>query len=79
MEAHGRLGTEGDGMEQATYTVDEFCQAHRIGRAFFYELLKRGDAPACIKLGRRRLISKEAAAKWRRQRERKASPRRESR
>ena len=67
-------------LQQETFTVEEFCRAHRFGRAHFYELLKRGDAPACIKLGRRRLISKEAAADWRRQMEEKEDePHRESR
>jgi hypothetical protein len=29
----------------AAYTIDEFCHAHRIGRATLYELWKRGVGP----------------------------------
>lgn len=47
------------------YTVDEFCKAHRISRTFFYNLRKSGDGPDIIKIKTRRLISKEAAARWR--------------
>jgi hypothetical protein len=35
----------------------------------FYNLLKRGDGPAIMKVGRRTLISAEAAAEWRRRME----------
>lgn len=47
------------------YTVDEFCEAHRISRTFFYNLRKSGDGPDTIKIKTRRLITKEAAARWR--------------
>lgn len=50
---------------QPAYSVAEFCAAHRIGRTFFYELLKQRRAPRLMKLGRRVLISAEAAADWR--------------
>jgi predicted DNA-binding transcriptional regulator AlpA len=50
-------------------TVDEFCLAHRISRPFFYKLLKDGTAPRIFKLGSRTLVSVEAAAAWRRERE----------
>jgi hypothetical protein len=46
--------------------VDEFCREHGISRGHFYNLLKRGDGPAVMKVGRRTLISAEAAAEWRR-------------
>lgn len=52
-------------MEQTAYTVDEFCKAHRIGRATFYTLLKDGQGPRVMKVGTRTLISVEAAADWR--------------
>jgi len=47
------------------YGVDAFCEAHSISRALFYQLLKSGKGPNIIKLGRRTLISKDAAAAWR--------------
>lgn len=55
------------------YTVDEFCESHRISRVFFYNLLRGGNGPRIIKIGKRTLISKEAAATWRRRMENAAS------
>jgi hypothetical protein len=49
--------------------VDGFCREHGIFRGTFYNLLKRGDGPAIMKVGRRTLISAEAAAEWRRRME----------
>jgi len=59
-------------MDQQAYTVDEFCQAHRLCRATLYNLLKRGRGPRTMKAGSRTLISIEAAADWRRQMEAEA-------
>lgn len=47
------------------YSVTSFCDAHHISRAYFYQLIKKGQAPRLMKLGRRTLISNEAAAEWR--------------
>ena len=55
--------------ETAATTVDEFCQAHRISRASFYNYLKAGQGPAVMKVGGRTLVSNEAAAAWRRRME----------
>lgn len=60
-------------MSTQALTVDEFCLAHRICRATFYNLLKRGVAPAVMRVGSRVLISQEAAADWRRNMEEKSS------
>ena len=51
--------------EPAAYSIEEFCRAHSITPSFFYKLLAQGKAPACMTLGRRRLISREEAARWR--------------
>ncbi|MCA0241403.1 MAG: helix-turn-helix domain-containing protein [Proteobacteria bacterium] len=51
---------------QATYTVPQFCDAHNVSRTHLYQLLKDGAGPALMKVGRRTLISVEAAAAWRR-------------
>jgi len=48
-----------------TYSVEQFCTSHNISRASFYQLLKDGKGPAIMKVGRRTLISREAAAAWR--------------
>jgi len=54
-------------INQQTYSVPEFCAANRISRAFFYKLLKTGQGPSIMKVGRRTLISLESAIAWRKQ------------
>jgi predicted DNA-binding transcriptional regulator AlpA len=46
-------------------SIADFCGANRISRPFLYKLWAQGKGPKFIKLGRRVLISKEAAAEWR--------------
>ena len=48
-----------------TYTVDQFCNAHNISRSHLYVLVKKGDGPRLMKVGRRTLITNEAAKEWR--------------
>jgi excisionase family DNA binding protein len=48
------------------YTVEEFCSRHRITKRRFYELISEGRGPRLMRLGRRPLISREAAADFRR-------------
>jgi hypothetical protein len=47
-------------------SVSAFCEAHGISRGTFYNLKLRGVAPKSMLVGRRRLVSAEAAAAWRR-------------
>jgi hypothetical protein len=54
---------------RAAFTVPEFCEAHRISQAKYYEMKKEGWGPVEMEIGRRRLISYEAASVWRRERE----------
>jgi hypothetical protein len=49
------------------FTVKEFCRSHKVSRSRLYELWKEGHGPVFAKLGKRRLISAEAAETWRRQ------------
>lgn len=58
-----------DAQTRVATHVDAFCRDHGISRAHFYNLLKRGDGPAVMKVGRRTLISAEAATEWRRRME----------
>jgi excisionase family DNA binding protein len=51
-------------------TVPEFCEANGISHDLFYALLRRGEAPATMLVGSRRLVSFEAAQAWRVARER---------
>jgi predicted DNA-binding transcriptional regulator AlpA len=53
-------------MTTGALSIDAFCKAHSISRATFYNLRKRGKAPKTLVVGRRRLISDEASATWRR-------------
>lgn len=46
------------------YTINEFCKAHDISRSLFYKLQVNGKGPETFTLGRRVLISVEAAEKW---------------
>ena len=52
------------------YTITQFCKFHHISRSMFYKLRNKGLAPRIMEVGRRRLISQEAAADWRQQMER---------
>jgi hypothetical protein len=67
-EVIGRKPTQLNAADDAdAYSVDEFCARHRISPQLFYKFRKQ--MPATFKVGARVLISKEAAAAWRRARE----------
>jgi hypothetical protein len=51
------------------YSIEEFCARHRISPQLFYKLKPLGLMPATFRVGTRVLISREAAAAWRRARE----------
>jgi hypothetical protein len=55
------------------FSVSEFCRDHRISRGTFYKLLAEGRGPKIAKIGRRTLISAEAAEEWRRRIEQPAA------
>jgi hypothetical protein len=46
-------------------SIRQFCDAHNISHAFSYLLQQRGEGPRVMKVGSRRLISVEEAARWR--------------
>jgi len=54
---------------QDVFDIPKFCEANKISRAFFYKLVKEGNGPRLMKVGRRTLITKEASADWRRRME----------
>ena len=60
-------------MTKQTYSVNGFCDAHNICRGTLYNLWKSGDGPRFMYVGRRRLITHDAAADWRRDMEAKAA------
>lgn len=50
-------------------SILEFCRTHSISEDFYYKLKRQGKNPKEMKVGARVLISIEAAADWRRERE----------
>ena len=52
-------------MQKAAYSPAQFCTDHGIARTTLYALFKEGRGPTTFKVGRRTLISNEAAAAWR--------------
>jgi hypothetical protein len=54
---------------RAAFTVSEFCAAHRISRTKLYELWAAGTGPRFFYIGVKKIITAEAAADWRRERE----------
>lgn len=52
-------------MSKSTFTILDWCKDNCISRAMFYKLAAEGLAPRTMKIGRKRLISAEAAADWR--------------
>lgn len=52
------------------FSITEFCVLHRISRAHFYNLVKAALGPRVMDVRGRKLISQEAAADWRHERER---------
>ena len=50
-------------------SIEQFAHAHGINRTTVYELLKKGEGPECMRAGKRRLVTLEAAARWRAKRE----------
>ena len=69
-EVTGRKHTQiGVADHPDAYSIDEFCARHRISPQLFYKLKPLGLMPVTFNVGTRVLISREAAAAWRRERE----------
>jgi hypothetical protein len=51
------------------YSIRQFCQAHNISVDTYFRMQRAGFGPVTMKVGGRTLISVEAAAAWRRDRE----------
>jgi hypothetical protein len=70
-EITGRCVTLSDTYDTDAFSISEFCKRHRISVQAFYKY--RDLMPATFNVGTRVLISREAAAAWRRDREAAAS------
>jgi predicted DNA-binding transcriptional regulator AlpA len=55
--------------EQDAYSIQEFCQRYRLSQSFYFKMQNEGFRPRVMKVGGRVLISKEAVADWKRERE----------
>jgi hypothetical protein len=54
-------------------SIAEFCRLHGISEDMFYKMQREKWGPTVMHVGSRTLISHEAAAEWRRQREQAAA------
>jgi len=61
-------------MTPKAHSIKTFCEAHDISRNLFYTLKKQGLAPKMIALGKRRLITEEAATEWRQTMQSQSNP-----
>lgn len=59
-------------VETQAYDIRSFCQAHNVSRSYAYLEIKAGRLKR-FKLGRKTLISREAAEVWRRALERQSA------
>ena len=53
----------------AAFNIREFCAAHRISESMYYKLREAGLGPREARALSKVIITQEAAAEWRRQRE----------
>jgi hypothetical protein len=56
------------------FSIPEFCLRKSISSALFFKLAREGRGPRVMRVGRRTLITKEAAAAWRRTLEEASDP-----
>jgi hypothetical protein len=54
---------------QDAFTIPEFCQRNRFSNSFYFKIKAQGLGPREMHVGKRTLISIEAAEQWRRERE----------
>ncbi len=47
-----------------TYTVKQFTQAYNLSRSTVYRMWRDGRGPRVLRVGRKVLISVEAAEEW---------------
>jgi hypothetical protein len=66
-EVTGRKLSAAIADEVDAYSVAEFCKRHRISPQLFYKF--KDQMPVTFRIGTRVLISREAAAAWRRERQ----------
>jgi hypothetical protein len=50
-------------------SIVEFCRRNGISTALYFKINREGLGPSLMRVGRRTLITREAAEEWRRERE----------
>lgn len=65
-KATGKIAKPADADADA-FSIAQFCRKHGISHQLFYKL--KAEMPVTFRIGTRVLISREAAARWRAQRE----------
>ena len=58
-----------DASRRLALSIPEFCAAHGFSEGMYYKMRKQGVTPREMKVGTRTLITFEAAADWRTERE----------
>jgi hypothetical protein len=61
--------------EADAISIPEFCRRHQISVGMYFKIAREGFGPRIMKVGRRTLVSREAAEEWRRERELASTPR----
>ena len=51
------------------YSIDTFCERYGFSRGHYYNLKEQGKTPREMKLGRRKIITDDAATDWEKERE----------
>jgi hypothetical protein len=70
-KAKGAPRTKGppEPVDRQAFAIEEFCRRHSFSKAHYYVLKAAGLGPREMRVHGRVLISKEAEAAWRRERE----------
>jgi hypothetical protein len=51
--------------EVLAFSISQFCSLHNISRSKLYQLWAVGRGPRVKQIGRKKIITTEAAAEWR--------------
>jgi hypothetical protein len=65
-ELKALLGQATGPSQVEAFSVNQFCVEHNFCRASYYKLKAAGKGPKELRVGKRVLITREAAAEWRR-------------
>ncbi len=63
MQNQNHTDSQSPATARVNWRVDDFCNAHGIGRTYFYDEVKRGEIKP-IKIGKRTLVPVSEAKAW---------------